>query len=197
MFSTRISRREPDKQYRLLFRAEGSRRVDQAYSWKSPAQPTLMVTYTEEAVQAAAACLHATIGAVLANPASPIARSRGRRSDLRRGALRWAWRSWAAGAVHGPPCYQCAATAPPRGGLKHRPEKGVQLFDHWQVAKFRPARSADEWRPLHLLLGLLGRTPRSARAGAPSGSRCLCRANVAATARRSVSPSNVRVAARP
>jgi len=31
-----------------------------------------MITYAEEAVQAAAACLHAEIGAILANPASPI-----------------------------------------------------------------------------------------------------------------------------
>jgi hypothetical protein len=42
-----------------------------AGGWR-PAQPTLMVIYAEEAVQATAVCLHAAIGAILANPASPI-----------------------------------------------------------------------------------------------------------------------------
>jgi hypothetical protein len=46
--------------------------VDQTYSWRSPAQPTLMTAYAEEAVQAAAACLHAAIGSILTNPANPI-----------------------------------------------------------------------------------------------------------------------------
>jgi len=46
--------------------------VDQAYSWKSPAQSTLIATYTQEAVQAAERCLDASIGAILANPASPM-----------------------------------------------------------------------------------------------------------------------------
>lgn len=49
----------------------GQPQVDQAYSWKSPAQPMLMVVYAEEAIQAAADCLYSAIGAILANPASP------------------------------------------------------------------------------------------------------------------------------
>ena len=46
--------------------------VDQAYSWRSPAQSTPLVTYAQEAVQAADGCLDAAIGAILANPASPM-----------------------------------------------------------------------------------------------------------------------------
>jgi hypothetical protein len=46
--------------------------VDLLYSWKSPAQATLIVTYAREAVQAAETCLGAAIGAILANPPSPM-----------------------------------------------------------------------------------------------------------------------------
>jgi hypothetical protein len=50
----------------------GQPHVDQTYSWKSPAQPALIVAYAEEAVQAAATCLNAAIGAILANPMNPM-----------------------------------------------------------------------------------------------------------------------------
>ena len=46
--------------------------VDQAYSWKSPARPTALLTYAREAARAADACLDASIAAILANPASPM-----------------------------------------------------------------------------------------------------------------------------
>jgi hypothetical protein len=46
--------------------------VDQAYSWRSPAQSTSIVTYAQEAVQAADSCLDAAIGGILANPISPM-----------------------------------------------------------------------------------------------------------------------------
>lgn len=46
--------------------------VDQAYSWRSPAQSTSIVIYSQEGVQAADACLDAAIGGILANLASPM-----------------------------------------------------------------------------------------------------------------------------
>jgi hypothetical protein len=46
--------------------------VDQAYSWRTPAQSTSIMVYAQEAVQAADACLDAAIGGILANPANPM-----------------------------------------------------------------------------------------------------------------------------
>jgi hypothetical protein len=46
--------------------------VDPQYSWRSPAQSTSIVIYAQEAVQAADACLGASVGGILANPASPM-----------------------------------------------------------------------------------------------------------------------------
>lgn len=45
--------------------------VDQAYCWKSPAQPTLIVTYAQDATQAAADCLYAAMTAILKAPHNP------------------------------------------------------------------------------------------------------------------------------
>lgn len=46
--------------------------VDQAYSWRTPAQSTSIMVYAQEAVQSADICLDASIGAILANPANPM-----------------------------------------------------------------------------------------------------------------------------
>ena len=46
--------------------------VDQAYSWRTPAQATSIMLYAQEAVQAADTCLDAAIGGVLANPTNPM-----------------------------------------------------------------------------------------------------------------------------
>jgi hypothetical protein len=46
--------------------------VEIDYSWRSPAQSTSITNYSQEAVQAADACLDAAIGGILANPTSPI-----------------------------------------------------------------------------------------------------------------------------
>ena len=46
--------------------------VDQAYSWRSPARPTALLTYAREAARAADACLDASIAAILANTANPM-----------------------------------------------------------------------------------------------------------------------------
>lgn len=46
--------------------------VDQAYSWRTPAQSTSIMVYAQEAVQAADACLDAAIGGILAKPANPM-----------------------------------------------------------------------------------------------------------------------------
>ena len=46
--------------------------VDQAYSWRSPAQSTSIVVYAQEAMQAADCCLEAALLGILANPASPL-----------------------------------------------------------------------------------------------------------------------------
>ena len=46
--------------------------VDQAYSWRTPAQSTSIMIYEQEAVQAAATYLDAAIGGVLANPTNPM-----------------------------------------------------------------------------------------------------------------------------
>jgi hypothetical protein len=45
--------------------------VDQAYCWKSPAQPTPLAVYAQEALNATVACVDASIRAVLANPSNP------------------------------------------------------------------------------------------------------------------------------
>jgi hypothetical protein len=46
--------------------------VDQAYSWRSPAQATSIVVYAEEAMHAADGCLEAAMRGILANPGSPM-----------------------------------------------------------------------------------------------------------------------------
>jgi len=46
--------------------------VDQAYSWRTPAQPTSIMVYAQEAVQVADSCLDTSLGAILANPANPL-----------------------------------------------------------------------------------------------------------------------------
>ena len=46
--------------------------VDQAYSWRSPARPTALLTYVRDAARAADACLDTSIAAILANPANPM-----------------------------------------------------------------------------------------------------------------------------
>jgi hypothetical protein len=46
--------------------------VDLAYSWRNPPVSTPLVTYAQDAVQAAATCLDESLRAILANPASPM-----------------------------------------------------------------------------------------------------------------------------
>jgi hypothetical protein len=46
--------------------------VGPAYSWQSPARSTPLVTYAQDAVQAADDCLDAAIAAILTNPGSPM-----------------------------------------------------------------------------------------------------------------------------
>ena len=54
------------------FSRRGEPHVDPAYSWRTPAQPTSIVAYAQDAAQAADVCLDAAIGGILACPSSPV-----------------------------------------------------------------------------------------------------------------------------
>lgn len=54
------------------FSRRGEPYVDQNYSWRTPAQSTSIVTYAQDAIQAADMCLDAAIRGILVNPTSPI-----------------------------------------------------------------------------------------------------------------------------
>jgi hypothetical protein len=50
----------------------GQPNVGSAYSWRSPAQDTPLVSYAQEAIQAAERCLDAAISAIVNNAANPL-----------------------------------------------------------------------------------------------------------------------------